>query len=163
MIEVNARNIGKALALKSAYIGLVLAYLICAIDFYSWDVELTKAIFWIYFSDFKWPVIMGAFGFLKISSFFGEKAGVSILINGKNEFWTGIKTGLLVLIFGGIFGCALSFVMGIIMDKRFDSNTLSLYFFLPLMWIMFFGILPAIIVGFIFGYQVKSKDFVSVK
>jgi ABC-type antimicrobial peptide transport system permease subunit len=53
--------------------------------------------------------------------------------------------------------------MGIIMDKRFDSNTLSLYFFLPLMWIMFFGILPAIIVGFIFGYQVKSKDFVSVK
>lgn len=157
MVDAEARNIGKALALKSAYAGLVLAYIINAIDFYLWDVELTRAIFWIYYSDFKWPVIIGAFGFLKISSFFGKKAGVTILINGKNEFATGIKTGLLVLIFGGIFGCGISFVFGIIRDMRFDTNTLSLYFLLPLMWIMFFGILPAIIVGFVFGYHVKSK------
>lgn len=80
-----AKHIGKRLALKSALIGLLIAYILFAWVTYGWDEKLSKAVFWIFDVEFWYHLLIGSIGLLAMAYFFGQLAGVEILVKRKNE------------------------------------------------------------------------------
>ena len=152
-----ARNIGQRLAIKSAFIGLFMAYTIFGMLMYSFDMKLWKAIFWILDVEFWYHLVLGAVGLLAMAYFFWGRAGIEILMKKRNEFLTGIKYGILVLFGGTLIGSSVGFLEeGIDNIDGFD-NPFYDYYFKPLYWIAIFGTLPVLIVGIWFGHRIKNE------
>jgi hypothetical protein len=103
-----AKQIGQRLAIKSGLVGIIIAYTIFGGLLYSWDMKLCMAIFWIFEVDYWYHLITGAIGLLTMCYFFGQLAGADILIKKKNELWTGIKYGFLIL--GTLIGSSVGFI-----------------------------------------------------
>ena len=152
-----AKQIGQRLAIKSGLIGLLLAYLIFGGLLYSWDMELLKALFWIFDVEFWYHLLIGAIGLLIMAYFFGQLAGVEILIKRRNEKLTGIKYGLLTMITGTLVGSSVGFIQEGIDNIGF-SNPIFDYYFKPMYWVTIFGIIPATIVGQWFGRKIKRRE-----
>ena len=152
-----AKHIGRRLAIKSGLIGLLIAYILFGCLTFSWEQNLFKAIFWIFDIGFWYHLLIGAIGLLTMAYFFGQLAGVEILVKRKNEVWTGIKYGLITLVTGTLIGSSVGFVQeGVDNIGRF-GNPFYDYYFKPLYWVIMFGIVPVIIVGFLFGRQIKKQ------
>jgi hypothetical protein len=157
-MEINtAKVIGQRLAVKSGLIGLLIAYLIFVWISYSLGEKLIEAIFWIFDVEFWYHLVIGAIGLLTMSYFFGQFAGVEILIKKKNEFWTGVKYGLIILFTGTLIGSSVGFFQEGIDNFDGFSNPIIDYYFKPLFWVSMFGISPVIIVGIWFGRQIKIQ------
>lgn len=152
-----AKHIGQQLAIKSALIGLLIAYILFGLVIFSWDQKLIKAIFWIFDVEFWYHLLIGAIGLLTMGYFFGRLAGVEILVKRKNEFLTGIKYGLLTLITGTLIGSSVGFIQEGIDDIDGFGNPFYDYYFKPLYWVTMYGIIPVIIVGIMFGKQIKRN------
>lgn len=152
-----AKKIGRHIAVKSGLIGLFIAYLLFASIIFSWDAKLKKAIFWIVDVEFKFNVFVGAVGLLIMAYLFGQIAGVKILIKHRNYLLTGVKYSVLTLITGTLIGSSVGFFEEGINDIGGFSNPFYDYFFKPFYWVMMFGIIPAIIIGLLFGYQIKRQ------
>ncbi len=142
-----AKYIGQRLAITPGLIGLLIAYLLFAWVTYSWDRELSKAIFWIFDVEFWYHLLIGALGLLVMAYFFGQLTGVEILVNKKNELWTGVKYGLIILLTGTLIGSSVGFIQEGIDEIGGTSTPVYDYYFKPLFWVTLFGILPVIIVG----------------
>lgn len=151
-----AKQIGQRLAIKSGLIGIMIAYAIMA-WMISWDANLNKAVFWIADVDFGFNVLVGAIGLLTMAYFFGQLAGVEILVKKKNEKWTGIKYGFLTLTTGTLIGSSVGFIQEGMDDTGGFSNPIYDYYFKPLWWVTIFGTVPVIIVGAWFGRQIKKQ------
>ena len=152
-----AKYIGQGLAIKSALIGLLIAYIIFAWVTYNWDQNLSKALFWILYVEFWYHLMIGAFGLLTMAYFFGQLAGVEILVKRKNELWTGIKYGLITLVTGTLIGSSVGFIQEGIDNIGGFSNPFYDYYFKPMYWVITFGIAPVIIIGLWFGRQIKKQ------
>lgn len=152
-----AKQIGQRLALKSALIGLLIAYILFAWVTYSWDEKLLKAVFWIFDVEFWYHLLIGAIGLLAMAYFFGQLAVVEILVKRKNEIWTGIKYGLITLLTGTLIGSSVGFFQEGIDNIGGFSNPFYDYYFKPMYWVTIFGIVPVIIVGLWFGRQIKRQ------
>jgi hypothetical protein len=152
-----AKQIGQRLAVKSGLIGIVIAYSIFGWLTYSWNSKWNKAVFWIADIDFGFHLLVGAIGLLTMAYFFGQLAGIEILIKKKNERWTGIKYGLLTLVTGTLIGSSVGFIQEGMDDIGGLSNPFYDYYFKPLWWVTIFGIVPVIIVGVWFGRQIKKQ------
>jgi hypothetical protein len=152
-----AKQIGKRLALKSALIGLLIAYILFAWVTYGWDEKLSKAVFWIFDVEFWYHLLIGSIGLLAMAYFFGQLAGVEILVKRKNEIWIGIKYGLITLLTGTLIGSSVGFIQEGIDNIGGFSNPFYDYYFKPIYWVTIFGIVPVIIVGLWFGKQIKRK------
>jgi hypothetical protein len=150
-----ARQIGQRLAIKSALIGVLIAYLIFGWLMYSWDQKLLNALLWIFKAEFWYNVVVGAIGLLTMAYFFGRLAGVEILLKGKSELWTGVKYGFLTLVTATLIGSSVGFIQEGL--NNIGGNPFYDYYFKPMYWVMIFGILPVIIVGFWFGRQIKKR------
>jgi hypothetical protein len=158
MVDVKtAKQIGRRMAIKSGLIGVAIAYLIFGWFNYSWDQKLLKAVFWIFDVEFWYHLVIGTIGLLIMAYFFGQLAGVDILIKRKNELWTGIKYGLLTLVTGTLIGSSVGFIQEGIDDISGFSNPFYDYYFKPMYWVIMFGIMPVIIVGLWFGRQIKRQ------
>ncbi|MFN8844243.1 MAG: hypothetical protein ACK5WV_11640 [Chryseotalea sp.] len=120
-------------------------------------MELLKAIFWIFDIEFWYPLIIGALGLLTMAYFFGQRAGVEILIKKRNELLTGIKYGLLTLLTGTLIGSSVGFIQEGIDDIGGFGNPFYDYYFKPMYWVTIYGIVPVIIVGLWFGRQIKRQ------
>ena len=152
-----AKHIGQRLAIKSALIGLLIAYILFGWVTYSWDQKLSKAVFWIFDVEFWYHLVIGAIGLLTMAYFFGQLAGVDILVKRKNEFWTGIKYGLITLVTGTLIGSSVGFIQEGIDNIGGFSNPFYDYYFKPMYWVTIFGIVPVVIVGIWFGRQIKKQ------
>ena len=157
MDKGQAKLIGQRLAIKSALIGLTIAYIIFGGLIYSWDEKLLKSAFWIFDVDFWYHLIIGAIGLLTMAYFFGQLAGVEILIKRRNEFLTGIKYGLITLLTGTLIGSSVGFIQEGLNNIGEFSNPFYDYYFKPLYWVTMFGIIPVVIVGLWFGRQIKKQ------
>ncbi|MCC9168910.1 hypothetical protein [Pontibacter harenae] len=153
-----ARQIGKRLAIKSALIGLLIAYVIFGGLLYSWGMKLVKAILWIADVEFAFHLLVGAFGLLAMAYFFGQLAAIDILVKKRNELWTGIKYGLIILISGTLIGSSVGFIQEGVDNIGKFGNPFYDYYFKPMYWIVIFGIVPVIIVGLWFGRQIKKQE-----
>ena len=89
--------------------------------------------------------------------FFGQLAGFEILIKHRNYLLTGIKYAVLTLITGTLIGSSVGFLQEGIKDIGGFANPFYDYYFKPLYWVTMFGIIPAIIVGLLFGRQIKKQ------
>lgn len=152
-----AKHIGQQLAMKSAGVGLLIAYVLFGWVIYSWDQKLVHALFWIFDVEFWYHLLIGAIGLLTMAYYFGRQAGVEILMKRRNENFVGIKYGILTLVTGTLLGCSVGFFLEGLDDIGGMSNPFYDYYFKPLYWVMMFGIIPVIIVGMIFGKQIKRK------
>ncbi len=152
-----AKHIGQRLALKSGLIGLLIAYILFAWVTFSWDQKISDSVFWILDAEFWYHLVIGAIGLLTMAYFFGQLAGVEILMKKKNELWTGIKYGLLTLVLGTLIGSTVGFIEEGIDDIGGFSNPFYDYYFKPMYWVTMFGIVPVIIVGLWFGRQIKRQ------
>lgn len=152
-----AKHIGQKLAIKSALIGLLIAYILFGLVIFSWDQKLINAIFWIFEVEFWYHLLIGAIGLLTMGYFFGRLAGVEILVKQKNEFLTGIKYGLLTLVTGTLIGSSVGFIQEGIDDIGGFGDPFYDYYFKPLYWVNMYGIIPVIIVGIMFGKQIKRN------
>ena len=123
---------------------------------FSWDADYKKALFWIVDVEFKFHLFIGGIGLLTMAYFLGQLAGVEILIKKRNYWLTGVKYGILVLITGTLIGSSVGFLQEGIKDIGGFSNPFYDYYFKPMYWMLMFGIVPAIIVGLLFGRQIKK-------
>jgi hypothetical protein len=151
-----AKHIGQRLALKSGLVGLLIAYLLFGWLTNTWDSNLTKAIFWIYFVEFKIHLLIGAIGLITMAYYFGQLAGVEILVKNRNDLLTGVKYGLLTLLIGTLIGSTVGFVQEGL-DNFGYSNPFFDYYFKPLYWVTMFGSIPAILVGLWFGRRIYRQ------
>lgn len=152
-----AKQIGQRLAIKSGLIGLIIAYIIFGGLIYSWDAKFVKSLFWITDVEFVIHLIIGAVGLLTMAYFFGQLAGIDILIKRKNELWTGIKYRLFTLFTGTLIGSSVGFVQEGIDNIGGFGNPFYDYYFKPVYWVTMFGIIPVIMVGLWFGRQIKKQ------
>src|SRR5690554_6323299 len=141
MDKGQAKNIGQRLAIKSALIGLIIAYIIFGGLIYSWDEKLLKALFWIFDVEFWYHLLIGAIGLLTMAYFFGQLAGVEILVKRRNELLTGVKYGLITLLTGTLIGSSFGFIQGGLDNIGGFSNPFYDYYFKPLYWVTIFGII----------------------
>ena len=151
-----AKDIGQQLAVKSALKGLFIAYVLFAWITYSWDKNLMKCICWIFYVEFWYHLLIGAFGLIAMAYFFGRLAGIEILIKGRNEFITGIKHGFIILLTGTIMGSSVGFFQEGIDDIGGFGNPFFDYYFKPLYWVFIFGLIPVILLGAWFGGNIKK-------
>jgi hypothetical protein len=151
-----AKGIGRRLAIKSVLLGLVIAYLIMtalvSVDDSFWDVLL-----WFTDISYAMNLAVGVVGLLAAAYFFGQRAGIEIIEKKKNEYWTGIKFGLLILWTGTIIGSSVGFVKEGLDNIGTNDNPFVDYFYKPLFWVTIFGLIPVIVVGLWFGRQIKKQ------
>lgn len=157
-----AKHIGQSLAIKSGVIGLLIGYIVFGWVISTWmssnlGEKLTKAAFWIFHVEFWYHLLIGAIGLLAAAYFFGQLAGVEILIKRKNQFVTGVKYGLITLITGTLIGSSVGFIQEGLDNFGDFSNPFYDYYFKPLYWVTTFGIIPVIIVGLWFGQQIRKR------
>lgn len=152
MTKESAEKIRIRFATISASIGIVLAYLIPTWIF--WD-GTSKSLTWIFDISFWFNVIMGIAFFYGMRYFFGKKAGIEILIKKRNYILTGIKYGILTLITATFLTSLIGFFQEAIDNNGGFSNPFYDYIFKPMYWILMYGILPAIVVGVLFGLTIK--------
>jgi hypothetical protein len=81
-----AGQIGVRLALRSALVGLLIAYIIFGGLIYSWDRNLLKAVIWIFDVEFWYHLTIGSIGLLTMACFFGHLAGIDILQKKKMSY-----------------------------------------------------------------------------
>jgi hypothetical protein len=152
MTKEIAERIGIRVATISVSIGIILAYLIPTWIF--WDGTL-ESFTWIFDIGFWFNVLMGIVFFYGMGYFFGKKAGKEILIKKRNYILTGIKYGVLTLITATFLTSLIGFFQEGIDNIGGFSNPIYDYIFKPMYWILMYGLLPAIIVGVLFGLTIK--------
>jgi hypothetical protein len=152
-----AKQIGQRLAIKSGLIGLLIGYTAFAGLLFSWGMKFKKALFWIVEIEFGYHLIIGAIGLMTMSYFFGQLAGIDILVKRKNELWTGVKFGLVILVTGTLIGGSVGFIEEGLDNIGTHDDPFYDYYFKPLFWVTMFGIIPVIVVGLWFGRQIKKQ------
>lgn len=155
MTKESAEKIGIRVAIISVSIGIILAYLIPTWIF--WD-GTSKSFTWIFDIGFWFYVLMGIVFFYGMGYFFGKKAGTEILLKKRNYILTGMKYGILTLITATFLKSLIGFFQEGIADIGGFSNPFYDYIFKPMYWILIYGILPAIIVGILFGLTIKMNE-----
>jgi len=156
MTETEAKKIGRKLGLKSALIGLTIAQIIMT-SFFIGD-GLLKAFFW--FADFSYNLNLAVASLLLLACgyYFGGKAGMQILIQKKESSWVGFKFCFLTLFVTSFFASLIGFFQEGVKNIGTDDNPFEDYLFKPMFWVLLFGILPVVAVGFWLGRKIEKQD-----
>ena len=156
MTEEQAKKIGSRQALKSVGIGLLIAQLI--MTWISSDNGWINGFLWFVSFSYNLNLIIGATIMLVCGHFFGQLAGLEILIKKRDYTWIGFKYGMATLMTTAFFASWTGFFQeGIERVGGFD-NPFNDYIFKPVFWIFIFGLIPTLLVGFWFGRQIKKRE-----
>ena len=140
MNRQKAMNIGGEQGLKLSAIGLAVFYVEMAFLF--------EEVFWFIGIRYILNVIIGAIAFLVMGYYWGTKAGIAIIIKSKSGIGIGILYGLIILITTAFLSSVPGFLFG-------GMDTLLLYG--PMLLIIFFGFIPAVIASIWFGWSIEQK------
>jgi hypothetical protein len=107
-----------------------------------------------------WPTILllGILG-LYISGFYvAQKMDTEINIKHQKTYLIGIPCLLSILITGTFIGSTMGFIKFGISEigKNHLSDLIFDYYIKPYFWVLFFGIIPTFITGFILGKLIKN-------
>jgi len=154
MNSKTARKIGGKLAIKSMLFGLFIAQ--CIMTLIASDDGILSGFYWFVGFHYLVNIIFAVIVSLITSYFIGQIAGQRILINGDNEILIGIVTGLLIVIVSSFFSGWIGFFQEGIGKTGTNDNPFYDYILKPIFITTLWGLVPIIIVGIIFGSQVKK-------
>src|SRR5438309_342463 len=146
-----ATRIGSKQALKGVVAGLIISYLIMM--WFNQGFGFLYAVLWFKSIDYKFNLFVGVIAILLAGHFFGQRGGIEILIKNKNKFWTGVKHGFLTVIAATVIASLVGIFQNIGVDKQVFFN----YMVKPLFWVIFFGLIPIIVVGLWFGNSIVRQ------
>ncbi|WP_298313211.1 hypothetical protein [uncultured Aquimarina sp.] len=145
-----AKNIGIRKALQSATIGMFIAFLFMILlsgGNLQWMAE------WNYWIN----IIIGIGIFYGLAYFFGKNAGHEILIQKKSSGKVGAKYGFLTLIITAFLVGWTGFMQEGMEPYDTFWDSFEDYIMKPFFWITIVGLLPAILVGVLFGKWIKKS------
>jgi len=145
-----AKKIGIKKALKSATIGILIAFLLMMLlagGSFQWMAD------WKYWIN----IIIGIGIFYGLAYLFGKNAGYEILIKKKDADKVGAKYGFLTLIITAFLVGWTGFVQEGMETHDTFWDSFENYIFKPFFWITLIGFLPAILVGILFGKWIKNS------
>ncbi|MFT6337382.1 MAG: hypothetical protein ACJATI_004145 [Halioglobus sp.] len=149
-----AKKIGSRLAIRSILIGLFIAQ--CIMTIFASDNGILKGFFWFTDFDYLFNIIFEVIVSLTTAYYFGRIAGKRILINGNNEILVGILTGLIIIIVSSFVSSWVGFFQEGIDNIGTNDDPFYDYIFKPIYAVTFFGFIPVLIVGSVYGTQIKK-------
>ena len=156
MTVENAKTIGAKQGLISVIVGIIIAHLIMTFMISS-DNGFIDGFLWITRVDYWYHILIGCLIMILCGYFYGGIAGKLILLKKRNYIVVGFLTGMAVLLTTGFLGGMTGFIQEGIDNIGTNDNPFYDYLFKPLYWVTLFGLVPALIVGTIFGNQIKRK------
>lgn len=156
MTITEAKRIGSRQGLISAGVGLLIAQFIMVLMF-SIDKEPIEAFLW--FTDFEYSlnIVIGVTIMFICGYFYGQLGGKLILIKSWNYIVTGVVIGLAVLLSTTFLASWTGFIQEGIDNTGPLDNPFFDYIIKPMYWVTMFGVIPALLIGVWFGFQVKRK------
>ena len=151
-----ARKIGAKQGLISVFFGMAIAYLMMTFLMVE-DYGFISGFLWILKVEYWYHILIGCCIMILSGYFYGQIAGKAILIGNSNSVLVGFLTGMAVLLTTGFLGGITGFLEEGINNIGTHDNPFFDYLIKPLFWIAFFGLIPSLIVGIIFGKQIKRK------
>ncbi|AXT53391.1 hypothetical protein D1818_22120 [Aquimarina sp. BL5] len=145
-----AKNIGIRKALQSATIGMFIAFLFMILLSGGNIQWMTEWNYWI-------NIIIGIGIFYGLAYFFGKNAGYEILIQKKSSGGVGAKYGFLTLIITAFLVGWTGFMQEGMEPYDTFWDSFEDYIMKPFFWITIVGLLPAILVGVLFGKWIKKS------
>ena len=162
MINEQAIKIGRTEAFKSVTVGLLIAQLMMMQ--LSWTRGPVGALLWFTYVDYQINLLIAIAAIYLSAYVFGGMAGTCIIIKKWNYLWTGFLFGLLILVSATFFASWTAFFQEGLDELHRQGTPFYDYIFKPMFWVTVTGFLPALIVGFRFGYRIykKGKEIQSV-
>lgn len=157
MTIAEARRVGGRCGLRSALVGLTIAYLVMAI-LSSGDETLNVG--WIIDVEYKLNLVTGAMILLVNGYYWGQLVGRLILINKYNHLVIGILCGLVTL----SVSVFCSGWVGFFQEMHHGDTVMDLfmaYVIRPVIVVTIYGAIPAILTGLWMGSMIKSKHHLS--
>ncbi len=156
MDKRKAKGIGSKAGLKAVTVGLVMAQIIMTVLFI--DDGIFKATVWFLDTEFVYNVLFFIIIVYISGHLFGQSASKAILINHKNYNLEGVKFSLFTLATSSIISSSISFLIeGTAKIGTKGENPISDYIITPVFMVLLFGLVPALIVGYWFGKQIRKR------
>jgi len=143
-----AKRIGRKEAIKFVTVGLGIAYLIMAL--------LAGPLF-LFQIGFQINLAIAVVVIYTCGYFYGQLAGVAILIKERNYLWIGLLYSFLTLTTAILISSWTGFFQEGIKNLGTPDNPFVDYIIRPLVVITLFGLIPVIAVGFWFGSSIRKK------
>ncbi len=156
MTVTEAQNIGSKQGLISGGLGILIAQLIMTAMISS-DQSFFKAFIWFLSVDYKLNLLIGCIIMLFCGYYYGKIAGKAILIKQRNFILVGFLCAMAVLLTTAFLAGWVGFFQEGIDNIGTNDNPFEDYIFKPFFWVTLFGIIPALLVGILFGIQIKRK------
>ncbi|MFM2269416.1 MAG: hypothetical protein RL757_2857 [Bacteroidota bacterium] len=154
MTTAVAKKIGSKNGVICIALGIATAQMIMFFFIVNWNQDFWGSFFWFTKINYGLNLIVGILLMLLSGYFYGQMAGVAILIKNFDAIWTGLLTGLAVL-FTTAFLCGFTGYFQEGLQNNVDDPFFD-YVLKPFYWISFFGLVPALVVGAWFGLRIKS-------
>jgi len=154
-----AQQIGSKNAIISVVTGLVIAQ--CIMMYFSFGDSHSSSILWFVEFGYTINILAGVILSLITAHYFGKIAGKRILIDKKNSIITGIATGFAIILTTTFFASLIGFFQEGIQNVGTNDNPFVDYIIKPIFWVLFFGLIPVLLVGTLFGKSINrhiTKD-----
>jgi hypothetical protein len=152
----DAKKIGSRQGLISVITGILIAQFIMT-SFIAKDKGWFKAFFWITDTGYWLNILIGVGVMLVCGHFFGQLAGILILIRKWNYVLTGWLIGMAVICSTTFIASWTGFFQEGIDNIGTTDDPFVDYIFKPMFWVTFFGFIPVLAVGIWFGKQIRDK------
>ena len=156
MTVKKAQQIGSKNAIISVASGLVIAQ--CIMTYFSFGDSLTTSILWFVEFGYTLNILAGLILSLSTAHYLGKKAGKRILIDKKNPALTGIVTGFAIILITTLCASLIGFFQEGIQNIGTNDNPFVDYIIKPIFWVLFFGCIPVLLVGTLFGKSINAHN-----
>lgn len=147
---------GRKLALIFTTLGLSIAVIVLITLFPS-DKSSFSPISQL-FVEFPIHFIMGLFSVYISAFFIGGKVEQLIMLDKGNYILVGIMGSFIVLLLGALAISLIALLSEGLAIKNYSvSSAFFDYVFKPIYWIFFFGGIPTLIIGILFGWLIKKE------
>ena len=155
MDKRRAKGIGSKAGLKAVAAGIIMGQIIMTV--LSMNDGPFKAVAWFLNTEFIYNVIFFLIVAVIAGHLFGQSASKAILINHKNYNLEGGKFSLFTLATSATISSCISFLIeGTDKIGTKGETPISDYIVTPVFMVLLFGLIPALIVGYWFGKQIRK-------
>lgn len=125
---------------------------------FSIDKGFIKAFFWFTETDYWINIVIGIVIMFACGHFYGQVAGKLILIKKWNYALTGMMIGMAIILTTIGIASWVGFIQEGIDNVGTNDNPFFNYILKPIYWVALIGSIPALMLGFWFGKQIKKKE-----
>jgi len=111
---------------------------------------------WFMGVSYKLNFAIGILVFIISSLIYGGRAGIAILVEGRNAYVIGLVFGLAVLFTTALLSGVTGFLQEGIEFIGY-GNPVNDYIWKPFWMIVKFGIIPTVLLGLLFGFLIKFR------